>query len=179
MTTRTAAAVAVAVLCATYSPEAQTVADPLKPLAGLLGTWRGTSDGNPGEGTVEREYHPALGGRFIEIRNRVVYPPQPRNDKGETHEDIGFVSVDRTRNVFVLRQFHVEGFVNQFTAPATDAGTTRWVFTTEAIENIPAGWRARETWVLTGGDDLEEIFELAEPGKDFALYSRARLRRVR
>jgi hypothetical protein len=44
----------------------------------------------------------------------------------------------------VLRQFHVEGFVNQY---VLEPGSTpeRLVFTTEAIENIPAGWRARET----------------------------------
>ena len=47
------------------------------------------------------------------------------------------------------------------------------MFTTEAIENIPAGWRARETYIL------EEIFELAPPGKDFELYSRNRLTRVK
>jgi len=39
------------------------------------------------------------------------------------------------------------------------------VFTSEAIENIPAGWRARETYVVTGPDEFEEVFELAEPGK--------------
>ena len=52
------------------------------------------------------------------------------------------------------------------------------MFTTEAIENIPPGWRARETYVI-GADRLEEIFELAEPGKDFAVYSRNRLTRAR
>jgi hypothetical protein len=53
------------------------------------------------------------------------------------------------------------------------------VLTTEAIENIPAGWRARETYILTETDQLEEVFELAPPGKDFELYSRNRLTRVK
>ena len=30
-----------------------------------------------------------------------------------------------------------------------------------------------------GPDEFEEVFELAEPGKDFALYSRATLKRAR
>ena len=44
------------------------------------------------------------------------------------------------------------------------------MFTSEAIENIPAGWRARETYVMTSADAFEEIFELAEPGKPFEVY---------
>jgi hypothetical protein len=45
--------------------------------------------------------------------------------------------------------------------------------------NIPAGFRARETYVFSGSDQLEEIFEIAEPGKDFEVYSRSRLTRVK
>lgn len=69
------------------------------------------------------------------------------------------------------------GFVSQY---VEDDGTTpsRLVFTTEAIENVPAGWRARETYVVHGPDEIEEIFELAESGKPFEVYSRSRLKRV-
>ena len=59
------------------------------------------------------------------------------------HEDVGFFSFDTARRLMVLRQFHVEGFVNQYVAdPAPPPG--RIVFTTEAIENIPAGFRAQK-----------------------------------
>ena len=51
----------------------------------------------------------------------------------------------------MLRQFHTEGFVNQYVEDTTSP-STRVVFNTEAIENIPAGWRARETYVLHGPD---------------------------
>jgi hypothetical protein len=44
----------------------------------------------------------------------------------------------------VFRQFHVEGFVNQY-ALDTSSTADRLVFLSEAIENIPAGFRARET----------------------------------
>ena len=53
------------------------------------------------------------------------------------------------------------------------------MFTTEFIENIPPGWRARETYLVHGPDEFEEIFELGEAGKSFELYSRARLRRMK
>ena len=127
---------------------------------------------------VRREYARALDGRFIRVRNRSEYPAQEKNPKGEIHEDEGFISFDRSRKKLVFRQFHVEGFVNQYVEDA-ESSATRVVFTTESIENIPAGWRARESYVVHGPDEFEEIFELAESGKPFEVYSRARLKRVR
>ena len=152
--------------------------DPFARLEFLLGRWEGTSEGKPGKGTVRREYSRALNRRFIRLQNRNEYPPQLQNAKGEIHEDEGFFSYDRARKRIVLRQFHVEGFVNQY---VEEPGTTSpgIVFTTEAIENIPSGWRARETYVVHGPDEFEEIFELSEAGKPFEVYSRARLKRVK
>ena len=46
----------------------------------------------------------------------------------------------------------------------------RVVFVSESIENIPQGFRARETYVFTRSDQVEEIFEMAEPGKDLKVY---------
>jgi hypothetical protein len=155
-----------------------TITDPLEPVAVLLGKWAGTSEGQPGNGTVEREYERALGTRFIRVRNRSTYPPQEKNPKGEKHEDEGFFSFDRARKRVVLRQFHVEGFVNTY-AQDLDARPGTVAFTTEGIENIPAGFRARETYLLHGPDEFEEVFELAEPGQPFAVYSRTRLKRVK
>jgi hypothetical protein len=151
--------------------------DTLAPLAGLVGRWTGTSEGQPGKGRVERQYERVLGSRFIQVRNRSTYPPQEKNPKGETHEDIGFFSFDRTRKRVVFRQFHVEGFVNQYVLDPSSTAD-RVVFVSESIENIPRGFRARETYVFTAPDQVEEIFEMAEPGKDFEVYSRSRLTRV-
>jgi hypothetical protein len=152
--------------------------DALTLLAPLVGRWTGTTEGQPGNGTVEREYARILNNRFLEVRNRSTYPPQEKNKQGETHEDVGIFSFDSARKRIVLRQFHAEGFVNQYVLdPANSAG--RLVLVTEAIENIPPGWRARETYILTGADQLEEIFELAPPGKEFEAYSRSRLTRAR
>jgi hypothetical protein len=159
--------------------DAQTAPPPdrLALLAPLLGRWPGTTEGEPGRGTVEREYERVLGARFVQVKNVSTYPPQEKNPKGERHEDLGLFSYDSARKAIVFRQFHVEGFVNQYVLDPTSP-PDRLVFTTEAIENIPPGWRARETYVI-GADRLEEIFELAEPGKDFAVYSRNRLTRAK
>ena len=143
----------------------------------LLGSWEGSTDGQPGKGTVRRSYALALKDRFIEVRNTSTYPPQEKNPKGEVHEDIGYISMDRTRKRLVLRQFHVEGFVNQYIEdPSPSSGAMS--FTSEAIENIPAGYRARETYTMLGADEFEEVFEIAEPGKAFEVYSRSRFTRV-
>ena len=156
----------------------QPPADNLAPIAPFIGRWTGTSEGQPGKGTVERDYERALGSRFIRVRNVSIYPPQEKNPKGERHEDEGFFSFDRSRKRLLLRQFHIESFVVTYVHDF-DAKPGTISFTSEAIENIPPGYRARETYTLTGPDELEEIFELAEPGKDFALYSRTRLKRVK
>lgn len=52
------------------------------------------------------------------------------------------------------------------------------MFTSESVENVPSGFRARETLRLMGPDRLEETFELAPPGKDFSIYSSSSLTRV-
>ena len=169
---------ALLVALATITVGAQTPAtDPFARVSFLVGRWQGTAEGQPGKGTVRREYSRVLNGRFIRVVNRSEYPAQEKNPKGEIHEDEGYLSVDRSRKALVLRQFHIEGFVNQYVEdPASPA--TRVVFNTEAIENIPAGWRARETYVLHGPDEFEEIFELAEAGKPFEVYSRSRFKRM-
>jgi THAP4-like, heme-binding beta-barrel domain len=182
LTVRFARALASAVILltglATSSARQAPPVDPFAPVAALVGRWEGTVEGQPGTGTVRREYSRVLNGRFIHVRNRSAYPAQEKNPKGEVHEDEGFISHDRSRTLLVFRQFHVEGFVNQYVSEP-GATTARIVFTSEAIENIPAGWRARETYVVHGPDEFEEIFELAESGKPFEVYSRSRLRRLR
>jgi hypothetical protein len=141
----------------------------------------GVSSGEPGEGTVEREYRLELRGRFIRSSSRSTYAAQPKNPKGEVHEDTGFISFDRGRKRRVMRPFYVEDAFTQFVAETEGPQAGRWVFVSEASENFPLGpgWRARETYIIHGRDEFEEVFEVAGPGKDFQVYSQTRLRRIR
>ena len=127
-------------LLLTGTPEAQaeTALSPWSAIQFMVGEWEGESDGQPGKGTVKRSYRFVLGGKFLHEQNVSTYPPQPKNEKGEVHEHWSFFSHDRARHTLVLRQFHQEGFVNQFAmAPVTAWGAL--VFESEALENVPAG----------------------------------------
>jgi len=147
---------------------------PMKP---FVGDWSGTGDGEPGPGKYERSYEFILGKRFIEVKNKSVYEPKAGKTEGEIHEDRGFISYDKSRKNFILRQFHLEGFVNQFALESISEDGKKIVFTTESIENLPAGFRARETYQFINDNEFEETFELAEPGKDFFIYSTVKLKR--
>jgi hypothetical protein len=152
-------------------------ADVWEPLRMFLGSWEGDVQGEPGTGKAERTYSLVLRNSFIQINNKSVYPPQEKNPKGETHEDIGFFSFNRREKKFMLRQFHIEGFVNQFAQESLDEQRHTIVFISTAIENIAPGWRARETYRFLGNDEFIETFALAAPGKEFATYSETRFRR--
>ncbi|MGH9966800.1 MAG: hypothetical protein ACREBG_03050 [Pyrinomonadaceae bacterium] len=141
----------------------------------FVGKWEGTGAGKPGVSKVKREYRLTLNDKFLHVHNVSTYEPQPKNPKGEIHEDWGMIGFDKGRKQFVFRQFHVESFVTQYVATSMSADTI--VFTSESIENIPVGWRARETCKIIGPDEFVEAFELAAPGKDFETYSEGRFHR--
>lgn len=107
------------------------------PFKNMIGKWSGTSEGQPGKGTYDRSYEIVLNKKFIEVRNKSTYPPSTNNPKGEVHEDRGFISYDKARKTFVLRQFHIEGFVNQYKIESISPDRKTIVFISESIENIP------------------------------------------
>jgi len=59
--------------------------------------------------------------------------------------------------------------------PSADGKT--FVFVSEAIENIPAGWKARLTYRFLSPDEFEQTFDLASAEKDFECYSRGIMKR--
>ncbi len=152
-------------------PAAKT--DRWEPLRALVGIWEGTSEGQPGKGTVKFVVEEILNHRYLKVTGRADY----KNDKGgEHHEDFGFVSFDRGRSTFVFRQFHSEGFVNQYHLSSDPKADGKIELTSESCENAPPGWKARETYKVSG-DTLEHTFELAAPGKPFDRYTSATLKR--
>jgi hypothetical protein len=149
------------------------------PMTAFLGTWEGTGGGEPGIGKYNRSYSFVLGKKFIEVRNKSVYPPTDKNPAGEIHEDVGYISFDKLRRKFVLRQFHVEGFVNQYALDSVSTDGKTMIFISEAIENIPNGWRARETYRIVSHNEITETFDLAPPTKPFELYTKVTLKKAK
>ena len=109
--------------------------------------------------------------------SRHTHRKQP-NTGGEVHEHWSFISFDKKRKCLVLRQFHQEGFVNQFMLDAGQSAPRRLVFVSEGFENLDSKWRARETYEMSSSDAFTETFELAEPGKEFQIYSKNSFKRA-
>jgi hypothetical protein len=158
-------------------PEDGEDSDPWTLFRPLVGTWEGTGGGKPGEGKEVMDCEFVLQDKFLRIRNRSRYKPQEKNPEGEVHEDWGFLSHDKIRDTFVLREFHVEGYVNEYILDHVSEDGKTLVFLTESLENVPEGWRGRETFRYIGTDEFHNTFELARPGEDFEVYVETRLRR--
>jgi len=153
--------------------------DPWEPVRFLEGELTGESQGESGIGTVHRSYQFILSHRFLHERNVSAYAPKQPNTPGELHEHWSLLSFDKQRKRLVLRQFHQEGFVNQYVFDAGQSTARKLVFVSESFENLDSRWRARETYEVISPDEFTETFEIAEPDKEFAVYSKTSLRRVR
>jgi len=84
-------------------------------------------------------------------------------------------AVDKAQQKIVLRQFHAEGFVNEYLLESASADGAEVAFVTVRIENVPPGWRAREVYQVVSKDAVIETFSLAAPGKELEIYSTTRL----
>jgi hypothetical protein len=143
----------------------------------LLGSWEGTASGQPGKGTVERTYTLVLGDKFIEETNTSRYEATAPGKTPEIHHHRGFISYDKARKTFMLRQFHEEGFVNLYAMNSDRSLPAFLVFDSVGFENFSNEWKARESYEVVSPDEFIETFELAEPGKDFVVYSRNHFKR--
>lgn len=145
----------------------------------FVGEWKGTSQGEPGKGTASRTYQFALGARFLHERNISTYEPKQPGKPGEVHEHWSMISFDKKRKRLVLRQFHQEGFVNQYVLDLEQSTPKRLVFVSENFENLDSRWRARESYDLISKDEFTETFEIAPPEKEFYVYSKNAFKRAK
>jgi len=169
-------------LCTSALVGTARAADPERdqwlPLQRFIGEWTGTASGEAGDGIVTRQYTFIMNGRFVYETNTSRYPPQEKNKSGEVHEHWGIFSYDKVRKLLVLRQFHVEGFVNTYRQVNAGEGHASPVFESEAFENFSNSWKARESYEFLSDNEFIETFELAAPGKPFQVYSSNHLKRV-
>ena len=137
-------------------------------LKALVGVWKGT--GEPGSARVEQRYRLILQDNFLHAQTSSV-------SEGDTHEDWEILSVDRSRQKVVLRQFVSEGFINQYVLDQVEDGGRSMVFVSEACENAPPGFRARQTLTIEDDDRISQRLELAPAGRQFSQCSATTLAR--
>jgi hypothetical protein len=54
-------------------------------------------------GKYERSYELVLNKKFIEVKNKSIYPAANENQNEDIHEDHGFISYDKSRKTFVFK----------------------------------------------------------------------------
>jgi hypothetical protein len=150
-----------------------------QPFEKLLGNWKGVGTGfSSNTSTIESSFQLTLNNQYIEVKNESIFTPTENNLKGEIHQDWGLISYDKQRKVYVFRQFHVEGFVNQYVFNQEISSIEKLVFESEIIENFVLGGKARWTILFKNADEIETIFDLQMPGKEFACYGTNVLKRI-
>jgi hypothetical protein len=149
-----------------------------KPFQSFVGKWEGSGEGKPGVSRGKQEFSFVLGGHYLQVKNETVFEPQEKNPKGERHEDWGFFSYDQLRKAFIFRQFHIEGFVNQYVCAGPSLDGKTFVFLSEALENLPPGFKASLTYRILDNDRFEQTFDLAAPGREMECYSKGVMTRV-
>jgi hypothetical protein len=173
MNRKTIAAIALAALMVSVGPAAPSQEKPRdvwKPFQFFTGKWEGSGEGKPGVSRGTQEFSFVLGGHFLQVRNVSVLEPRGKNPKGEKHEDWGFFSYDSLRKAYVFRQFHVEGFFNQYVCAGPSRDGKTFVFLSETLENLPPGFQARLTYRILDQDSFEQTFDLAAPGQKMECY---------
>jgi len=151
--------------------------DPWAPLRAFEGKWEGDTSGKPGKGTTSREYRFELNGKFMFQRDKSQYQPSDPAGKPLLHEDFGVFSYDTSLKKILWRQFHSEGFVNEYALESASEDGKSLEFVTTHIENLP-GFRAKKQYRVVSASDIEETFWLAPPGKELAVYTVAHLKRA-
>jgi len=148
----------------------------LETFNGLIGKWKGTGSGfSSSESTVQSEFNWIMNKGFIEVKNHSQFKPTTQNPKGEIHDDWGIISFDSARKKFVFRQFHVEGFVNQYLLNDSLSSKNSFVFETENIENFVPGGTSRFTINIKSDTEIETLFDVGFPGKEMACFGNNQL----
>ena len=117
-----------------------------------------------------------MDGTYIEVIHESEFVPTPDKPEGEHHIDKGFISFDKNRNAYVFRQFNNEGYVNQYLLVDTLSTDNILVFETENIENLSGG-KARWTVNKLNEEQIETIFDVSFPGREYTCFGTNRLKK--
>jgi hypothetical protein len=132
--------------------------DPWKPLQFLTGEWVGEGSGSPGDGAGGCSFDFDLQRKVMIRKNYAVYPTF-------RHDDLMVMYLDPESKAVKAIYFDNEGHVIHYTV---EPGADSVKFVSEQY---------RMTYRKTGDDKLSLDFDMAPPGKPFANYIHATLRK--
>jgi hypothetical protein len=72
-----------ALMAASAATQTNQKPDVWAPLKFFVGAWEGTSKGQPGQGTCEREYQFAFNGKFLQVKNKSTTRRKRRTPKAK------------------------------------------------------------------------------------------------
>ncbi|WP_340113466.1 hypothetical protein [Maribellus mangrovi] len=146
---------------------------------GLIGKWEGTGTGfGNAQSEVSANYNWLMNRQYIEVKHHSEFDPTDQNPEGEIHDDQGIISFDKARQVVVFRQYHNEGFFNEYVLNDSLSTKSNLIFETERIENFVPGGRAKFTIKLIGKDEIQTVFDVGFPGREMACFGTNNLKRV-
>jgi len=144
----------------------------------IIGEWTGSGIGfGNNTSTIESEFQYIMDNKYIEVVNESWFKPTENNPDGEYHIDKGFISFDKSRKLIVFRQFNNEGYINQYILNDSLSIATTLIFETEIIENFMPGGKARWTINKINDNQIETVFDVYFPGKDYTCFGTNKLRR--
>jgi len=143
-------------------------ADDWGPVQFLVGAWAGDGSGQPGQGSGEFSFAEDLQGKIL-VRKSFAEYPAANGRPAARHDDLMIVYRDEASHDLKATYFDSEGHVIPYAVKPVNGGV---VFVSEG-----PGMRYRLTYTNSGANALKLKFEIAQPGKDFAPYIEASLRR--
>ncbi len=129
----------------------------------LIGNWAGEGGGQPGKGGGAFSFAPDLQGKILVRKSFAEYPPA-NGRPAARHEDLTIVFRDETTHDLRATYFDSEEHVIHYSVKPVEGGV---IFVSEGAPSNP---RFRLTYTSTGQDSVKIKFEIAPPGKEFAVY---------
>lgn len=153
--------------------------NPLEKFENLIGVWKGTGTGfGNSKSKITASYTWLMNKQYIEVKHHSEFEPTEQNAVGEIHDDLGVISFDKDRNVVVFRQYHNEGFFNEYVLNDSISTPAKLIFETERIENFVPGGRAKFTINVIHQNEIQTVFDVGFPGKEMACFGTNDLQKV-
>jgi hypothetical protein len=143
-------------------------ADDWGPVQFLVGKWTGEGSGQPGNGSGSFSLLPDLQGKIL-VRKSFAEYPAANGRPASRHDDL--MIVYRDSGELRAAYYDSEGHTIHYAVQAVEGGVS---FVSGGPRDQP---RYRLTYLAAGKDRARLKFEIAPPGKDFALYIDATVHR--